>query len=299
MAVKTSGVAEKLQRKAVQVGEGPVNSGPSTPKKQEEQKGGMMKVLESMEPEIKKALPETMRSDRMIRLALTAFKANSQLKKADPYTFVAAVMQAAQLGLEPNTAMGEAYIIPRKNHTTGVTEATFQIGYRGILSLAHRTGQYQAIYAEPVYENDRFEYELGLHKKLLHVPADLPKGEPKYYYAVYHLVNGGYDFKVWSRAKVQLHAQRFSAALKSGMSTPWKTNFDSMAMKTVLLDVLKFAPKSIEFSQQLSLDNTVKQNVDAEPERVIIDMEEEPQQQGDSFQDFGPEPPEMNYQNQY
>lgn len=300
MAVNTKGTAEKLRAKATTViGDGTVNTvSPSQPKQEEQ--GGMMGLLKKMEPEIQRALPATMRSERMIRLALTAFRANSQLKKADPATFMAAVMQSSQLGLEPNTAMQEAFIIPRNNR--GQMEATFQIGYRGILKLAHNTGQYQSIYAEQVYENDRFEYELGLHKKLVHVPADLPKGEPKYYYAVYHLVNGGYDFVVWSRAKVNLHANRFSAALKRNQSTPWKTNFDSMAKKTVLLDLLKFAPKSIEFSQQLSLDNTVKKDVDSEPERVIIEMEpesgqtaqEEPVSSGQEYEgayDFGPEPP--------
>ncbi|USK72661.1 recombinase RecT [Peribacillus asahii] len=301
MAVNTSSTADKLRKKATVIGGGAVNTVSSSPAKKE-QKGGMMALLEKMEPEIQKALPATMRSDRMIRLALTAFRANPKLKQADPATFVAAVMQSSQLGLEPNTTMGEAYIIPRYNSHAGQMEATFQIGYRGILSLAHRTGQYQSIYAEQVYENDRFEYELGLHKKLVHVPADLPQGEPKYYYAVYHLVNGGYDFVVWSRAKVQLHAKRFSASLKKDMSTPWKTNFDSMAKKTVLLDLLKYAPKSIEFSQQLSLDNTVKKDVEAEPERVIIDMEPEEEQQlgqhhTENDFEFGPEPPVNDYYN--
>ncbi|USK77857.1 recombinase RecT [Peribacillus frigoritolerans] len=256
----------------------------------------MMGLLKKMEPEIQRALPATMRSERMIRLALTAFRANPNLKKADPATFIAAVMQSSQLGLEPNTAMQEAFIIPRKNN--GRMEATFQIGYRGILKLAHNTRQYQSVYAEQVYTEDRFEYELGLHKKLIHVPAHLPKGEPKYYYAVYHLVNGGYDFVVWSQAKVNIHANRFSAALKNKKSTPWTTNFDSMAKKTVLLDLLKYAPKSIEFSA-IVIDNTVKKDVDAEPEKVIIDMEpvsEEPapkeQQEGNAFEyAFGPEPP--------
>lgn len=292
MAVKTNNTTDKLKQKAVKIGEGSGSPDSSLPQKQEEQKGGMMMLLESMKPEIEKALPETMKSDRMIRLALTAFKANSSLKKADPYSFIAAVMQSAQLGLEPNTSMGEAYIIPRFNSQLGKMEATFQIGYRGILSLAHRTGKYQSIYSEPVYENDRFEYELGLHKKLVHVPADIPNGEPTYYYAVYHLVNGGFDFKVWSRAKVKLHASRFSTALQKNMSTPWKTNFDSMAMKTVLLDCLKYAPKSIEFSQQLSLDNTVKKNVESEPERIIVDMEDTSERsEPDEFYDFGEEPP--------
>jgi recombination protein RecT len=296
--VNTSGTAAKLKKQVTKIGEGTVNTvSPSPDKPKQEEQGGMMGLLKKMEPDIQRLLPSTMRSERMIRLAINAYKTNPKLKEADPATFIGAVIQAVQLGLEPNTVMQEAFIIPRNNH--GRMEATFQIGYRGILKMAHNTGQYQSIYTEQVYAEDRFEYELGLHKKLIHVPSDLPKGEPKYYYAVYHLANGGYDFVVWSRAKVNIHANRFSAALKNKKSTPWTTNFDSMAKKTVLLDLLKYAPKSIEFSQQLSLDNTVKKDVDAEPEKVIIDMEpvtEEPapkeQQDGNEYEyDFGPEPP--------
>jgi recombination protein RecT len=287
MGVNTTKTADKLKNKARVVGA--VNSVPASPEQREvakqEEKKGMALILEQMEPEIKKALPETMNSERMIRLALTAFRNNQRLKQCDPYSFVAAVMQGAQLGLEPNTPLGESYIIPYGK------EATFQIGYKGVLSLAHRTGQYESIYAHEVYESDTFEYELGLHKKLVHIPADIQRGEIKYYYAVYHLVNGGHDFVVWSRQKVKFHAEQFSRAFKDPKS-PWNKNFDQMAKKTVLIELLKYAPKSIEFSQALSMDNTTKKNVDAEPERVIIDMEEEkpPQQEQEQYIDYG-EPP--------
>lgn len=295
MAVNTSKTADKLKSKVSVIGEG-AGKTVSPPAKPEDKKGGMMGLLEDMKVEIQKALPETMRSERMVRLALTAFRANPKMKEADPNTFLAAVMQSAQLGLEPNSPLGEAYMIPRKNHHTGRMEVTFQIGYRGILKMAHNTGQYHSIYAEAVYKEDKFEHELGLHKKLRHVPDDLPTGEPIYYYAVYHLTNGGYDFRVWSTKKIKLHAQRFSKALGK-TSSPWRTNFDSMAKKTVLLDLLKFAPKSIELSNNLAMDNTVRANMEAEPERVIIDMEDSPEIQDSgqeqSFDPFGPEPPEQ------
>lgn len=289
MGVNTTKTADKLKSRVKTVGTG--QSVPPSPEQKElakqEEKKGMALLLEKMEPEIQKALPDTMKSERMIRLALTAFRNNQRLKQCDPYSFVAAVMQGAQLGLEPNTPLGESYIIPYGK------EATFQIGYKGVLSLAHRTGQYEAIYAHEVYENDTFEYELGLHKKLVHIPADIQRGEVKYYYAVYHLVNGGYDFVVWSKAKVRFHAESYSKAFKDPKS-PWNRNFDQMAKKTVLIELLKYAPKSIEFSQALAMDNTTKKNIDAEPERVIIDMDETQPQQESRFE-YGEPPMEPEY----
>jgi recombination protein RecT len=295
MGINTTKTADKLKSRAKVVGA--VNSVPASPEQREvakqEEKKGMALILEQMEPEIKKALPETMKSERMIRLALTAFRNNQRLKQCDPYSFVAAVMQASQLGLEPNTPLGESYIIPYGK------EATFQMGYKGVLSLAHRTGQYATIYAHEVYENDTFKHELGLHKKLVHIPADVQTGEIKYYYAVYHLINGGYDFVVWSKKKVKIHAEMYSRAFKDPKS-PWSKNFDSMAKKTVLIELLRYAPKSIEFSQQLSMDNTTKKDVNSEPERVVIDMEEEESGQQEHmdqhyYGDIPPEEPEQFY----
>jgi recombination protein RecT len=228
----------------------------------------MAQLIEQMMPAIKESLPQHIKPERIARLAMTTIRNTPKLQQCNPVSFLGAVMQAAQLGVEPNTNLGEAYIIPYG------TEATFQIGYKGILSLAFRTGEYQAIYAHEVYENDEFSYQLGLNKDIHHVPADEPKGDPTYYYAVYKLKNGGYDFAVWSRAKVQQHAQKYSAAVKGNRQSPWKSDFDSMAKKTVLLQALKYAPKSIEFAQALSNDDTVTTDFKQEPKKAddIIDF---------------------------
>ena len=73
-------------------------------------------------------------------------------------------MNAAQLGLEPNTPLGQAYLIPYKNH--GKLECQFQIGYKGLIDMVYRNDNIQTVQAQCVYENDVFEYELGLEPKL-------------------------------------------------------------------------------------------------------------------------------------
>lgn len=218
----------------------------------------LIEFIEAMKPQIQRALPKHIDADRITRIALTTLKTTTRLQSCDPMSFIAALMQAAQLGLEPNTPLGEAYLIPYFSNKRQVYEVKFQIGYKGILELAMRTNKYTAIYAHEVYKNDLFDYEYGLHKDLRHKPNDEPEGEPIYYYGVYHLQNGGSDFVVWSRGKVEKHRKRFS---KSEKDSPWQTDFDSMAKKTVLISLLKYAPKSIELARQLSTDETIKKEI--------------------------------------
>lgn len=120
---------------------------------------------------------------------------------------MAALMNAAQLGLEPNTPLGQAYLIPYNNR--GTMDCQFQIGYKGLLELAYRNPQMQIVSAQVVYENDTFEYELGLNPKLIHKPALENRGDVKIFYAFYRLMNGGYGFEVMSKADVDAYAKEY------------------------------------------------------------------------------------------
>lgn len=223
-----------------------------TPQKQ------MAGMLKQMLPEIKKAVGNTMTPERFSRIALSLFNGNPQFWEASPTSFLSALMQSAQCGLEPNTVLGEAYVIPYKNNKQGITEVNFQVGYKGILKMAFNTGEYEAIYAHEVRKGDEFSYEYGLNKNLIHKPADVPSEEITHYYAVYKLKNGGFDFVVWSKDRVEQHAKEFSKNYlyqgKVNKNSVWAKSFDSMAKKTVLIDVLKFAPKSVEMAKALDLD---------------------------------------------
>ena len=208
-----------------------------------------------MMPEIKKALPNTITPERFSRIVLSAISNNKQLQQCTPNSFLAGMMNAAQLGLEPNTPLGQAYLIPRKNK--GTLEAQFWIGYKGLIDLAYRSGQVKTIYAEAVHENDEFEYELGLEPKLVHKPAIKDRGEVIYYYAVFKLVNGGEGFTVMSKEDITRHMNRFSKAANAGFS-PWQTNFSEMAKKTVIKKVLKYAPLSTDIMRKIAEDETIK-----------------------------------------
>lgn len=210
-------------------------------------------LIKRMQPGIANALPKTVSPERFTRILLTALSSNPKLQECTSTSFLGAMMQAAQLGLEPNTPLGLAYLIPYRNK--GVMEATFQIGYKGLLDLAYRTGEYKDIYAHVVYENDVFEYELGLDQKLVHKPAMSNRGNPIAYYAVYHLVNGGYGMYVMSIDDVINHKKKFSKTSNNG---PWVSDFDAMAKKTVLKQLLKYAPKSVELANIIEADESIK-----------------------------------------
>ena len=212
-------------------------------------------LIRRMEPEIRRALPKMISPERFARIVQTAVRTNPKLQTCTPMSFIAALMQSAQLGLEPNTPLGQAYIIPYGD------EAQFQLGYQGMLTLAYRTSEYRSIYAMPVYKNDKFEYEYGLNEKLVHVPAEAPQGEPILYYALYHLKNGGYGFVVMGRDRIVKHRDKYSQSSKQGKHSPWLTDFDSMAQKTALKQLLKYAPKSVEFAMALAADETIKTEV--------------------------------------
>lgn len=206
----------------------------------------MQSLLRSMGKEIANALPENVKSERFQRVALTAFSSNPKLQQCDPVSFLAAMMQSAQLGLEPNTPPGQAYLIPYGK------QVQFQLGYKGIIDLAMRSGQYESIYAHAVHENDDFDMDYGLEQSLKHKPLlSGDRGLVIGYYAVYKLTNGGYGFAYMTRDEIQAHGKKFSKSFSNG---PWVTNFDAMAKKTVIKQALKYAPMSIELQKATSVD---------------------------------------------
>lgn len=248
---KNTGIIQSAKNTAVQAKESPKT---------------IQDYVKVMSGEIAKALPSVITPERFTRMVLSALSTNPKLGECTPKSFLGAMMTAAQLGVEPNTALGQAYLIPYRNH--GIMECQFQLGYKGLVDLAYRSGEVSIIQAHTVYSNDEFEYELGLDPKLHHVPAKKDRGEPVYYYAMFKTKDGGYGFEVMSFDDVMAHGRRYS---KSFDNSPWKTNFDEMAKKTVLKKVLKLAPLKSEFVRGLSQDGTIKTEIDEDMYSVPAD----------------------------
>lgn len=225
----------------------------------------MEQLMVKMSDQIKKALPQHMSSDRFQRVALTAFGSNPNFLNCEPMSFLAAMMDSAQLGLEPNTPLGQAYLIPYGN------KVQFQVGYKGLLELALRSGKIKSLYAHEVRENDKFEVKYGLHQDLVHEPVlKGERGDVIGYYAVYHLDTGGHSFVFMTRDEVLAHAKGKSKTFNKG---PWQTDFDAMAKKTVIKQLLKYAPLSIEMQRAVSSDETVKSKIDEDMSLVVDETE--------------------------
>lgn len=216
----------------------------------------MQQYIKQMEGEIRKALPSVLTPERFTRITLSALSSNPRLQECTPQSFLGAMMTAAQLGVEPNTPLGQAYLIPFKNH--GVIETQFQLGYKGMIDLAYRSGEISTIQAHVVFANDRFSYSFGLNPTLEHIPATADRGEPTHVYAVFRTKDGGFGYDVMSMDDVRQHAKKYSKSYGNG---PWQTNFEEMAKKTVLKRVLKYAPLKSDFVRQLSTDESIKTEV--------------------------------------
>jgi recombination protein RecT len=225
------------------------------------------RYLEQMAPEIQRALPKHLDADRLARIAMTTIRQTPELLDCNIQSLLAAVMQSAQLGLEPNI-LGQAYIIPYGK------EAQFIIGYRGMIDLARRSGHIESIYAHPVYDQDDFDYEYGLDPKLRHKPAIGDRGQFIGAYGVAKFKDGGYHFEFMPKSEIDKRRAR-SAAKSSG---PWVTDYEEMACKTVIRHMFKYLPISIEIMKQVEhTDETVKHEIMPDmtesPDVIDVDIE--------------------------
>lgn len=203
------------------------------------------------------------RSNQFISSVLQITANNSMLKGSDPLSVYNSALMAATLDLPINQNLGFAWIVPynrkfkdNQGNWQSVTEAQFQIGYKGLVQLAQRTGQYTSINVIEVYEN-QFESFNTLTEE---IKADFSKvGEGKIvgYVAFFRLLNGFEKTCYWTLEKVSAHAKKYSKSF-SNSSSPWTTNFDEMAKKTVLKSTLsKWGILSIEMQTAVRVDQAV------------------------------------------
>ena len=140
------------------------------------------------------------------------------------------------------------------------------------IDLAYRSGEVEVIQSHIVYENDEFECEYGIDTKLSHKPAMTNRGKPVKVYAVFKTKSGGYGFEVMSMDDVKEHAAKYSKSYNTSFS-PWKTNFEEMAKKTVLKRVLKYAPLKSDFVKAVVQDETIKSTLSEDMYEVTNEVE--------------------------
>lgn len=229
-------------------------------------------LLTKHKSQIALALPRHLSIDRMLRVALTAINNTPKLLECTKATLFAAVIQAAQLGLEPDNTLGLCYFIPFRNTRRNQTECQFVIGYRGLLDLARRSGGLATIEARVVREGDAFDYQFGLEPQCIHIPAK--GGDPTdrpitFVYAIAHLkgLTPPHDaqFDVLSRAEVE----RIRGRSRAGNDGPWVTDWPEMAKKTALRRLCKLLPVSVEVTRAVNLDELADAGVPQELDTLI------------------------------
>lgn len=225
-------------------------------------------MVDKLGPQIARALPRHLTPDRMARVVLTALRTTKNLAKCDQVSFAGCIMNLAQIGLEPNTPLGHAWLIPRRNKAGGY-ECTTIIGYQGYLELARRSGLTSAPYAHVVREGDEFVYELGLERKLIHRPKAGNATAPiTHAYAVAPIAGGDPVFVVLDASEIEVRRKR--GASGNNYSTPWDTDYTAMALKSAVRALWPWLPKSAEMALAASLDDDTDRRLDADDGRTVV-----------------------------
>ena len=249
----------------------------------EKKQGTLGEWLKDRKEAFNQALPaNTVNVDRFMQSAMLAITNPKMpdLLRCSKESIFRSLKEAAAYGLELNGMLGQAYLIPYNEK--GVMTAHLQCGYKGLIALARRSNTIKTIAAEPIHENDIFEVELGMGRKLSHrIDIMKERGEIVGYYCLVELSNGGSQFKVMSKKDVENHRDKFSKAYNpKDPNNIWNKNFDAMALKTVVIQALKLCPISIEAMdavtkeetqdiKDITIDTPVEYTIsDAEPETV-------------------------------
>jgi recombination protein RecT len=220
-------------------------------------------MLTAWLPEIKRALPKHLNADRMARIALTAFRRTPKLAECDPRSVFAAVIQASQLGLEPDT-LGRSYLIPYKVNKKlpngkweSHHECQFIPGWKGLVDLMNRSGQ-GTVYTGVIFKDQDFRFVDG-SKRELEITNETGLVDPSeitHAYAVGHIKGGMFPvIELWRMAKVLKHRDRYN---KVGDKHYSYENLEMYARKVVLLQVLKYMPCSPELATAMALNDAAE-----------------------------------------
>ncbi len=224
----------------------------------------------ALAPQLAKALPRHMSSERMARIALTEFRKNPELGKCTPHSLFGSLLTASQLGLEPGP-LGHCYLIPYKG------QVSLQLGYRGMLELVSRSDKVDSVYAYAVYKGDEFTYKLGTDPLVEHIPgANTDDDALIAVYAVAH-IKGSTIPRIEVMNRKQVDAIRARAQARS--NGPWVTDYAEMARKTVLKKLCKTLPLAAEIALSITQDDTIRPSFDSEETASIFEITGDAEQQ--------------------
>ena len=212
-------------------------------------------------------VPKHVDAERMLRLTVSAFQSTPKLSACVPITILSSIVHAAQLGLEFNTPMGHAYLVPFYNRRAKCMQCQLIVGYKGLLDLAYRSGTIDAVKANLVHANDEFDLDYGREPFMTHKPE--LKGDPGDWYAAYGMIRHANGLwvppTVMRRDEIEKVKAMSSSKDKEGnVIGPWVDHFDAMALKTVIKRALKAEHLSVDFHRAAGLDDQAETHMGQE-----------------------------------
>ena len=184
-------------------------------------------MIENRKEKIDNILPSTYNSSAFINQAILAISTNPKLMQCKPESILKALMECASYGLEPNGSLSEAALVPYGD------KVEFLIEYRGLMKLVWNSGLVKSIHFDKICSEDEYVYRIGKDIEFSHTPNLIDRGEPIAYYSTAQLVNGGFVIHIMTIKEIINHGSKYSKSYKH-KSSPWQTDFDAMAFKTVI-----------------------------------------------------------------
>lgn len=240
------------------------------------------KVIDRQAAELALVLPAGMDADRFARLVVSAVKSTPKLmlafgSKQGEQSILLAAMEAAAIGLEPNTPTQQAWIVPRKDH--GVWEGRLWIGYRGLLTLVRRSNTVKELVAGVVRASDTFAWSRELDRDTLtHRPADSNRGPATHVYAIARLLNGGVQFSVLTREDVEKRRDQSDGwrDSKNRQYSPWTKWPDAMWMKSGVRSLVPWLDLSMDASRDVGRAMSVDERRLMLDDDLVIVPEDDP-----------------------
>lgn len=249
---------------------------------------------------INNTLGNPAKAARFVTAITSAVSTNPALAECDAATIVSAGLLGEGLNLSPSPQLGQYYLVPFNDRKNGRRVAQFQLGYKGYIQLAIRSGQYKKLNVLPIKEGELvsfnpLEEEIEVH--LIEDETERENAQTIGYYAMFEYTNGFKKAMYWSRQKMESHAEKYSMGYKAHKGyTFWEKDFDAMACKTMLRQIIsKWGIMSIEMQRAVESDmGVISENgsVDyidapaAEHEEVVDVQPEQPTQNEASFEDI-------------
>lgn len=237
---------------------------------------------------INNTLGDSERAKRFIASISSAVATNDTLKQCDAGTILSGALLGESLNLSPSPQLGQYYLVPYDNNKKGVKEAQFQLGYKGYVQLALRSGYYKKLNVLAIKKGELIKYDpLNEEIEVALIEDDIVRENTETigYYAMFEYLNGFRKTMYWSKSKMEKHANKYSKGYQARKGyTFWEKDFDGMAFKTMLRQLIsKWGIMSLEMQDAFEKDMATIQtdgsfdyvdNESEQAEEVIIEQDE-------------------------